>query len=128
MATIVAGIKPFFGAARAFTEVLLGGPTIEVESNPTATNSVTVLLQANPDRVGLVFVNQGANDVFISLNAGVSTTNGIRLAASGGSITMDVRGDFTIPSRTWFAITTAGTSAMYILEVNRYGYTPPGEK
>lgn len=120
--------KPYFGAARAFTEVALGGPCNEIESNPTAQTAAGVLLQGNPDRVGLVMVNLGTNDVFVSLNSGVSTSNGIRIAASGGNITMDVRDDFTIPSRTWYAIANGGTSAMYILEEVRQQYTPKAEQ
>ena len=104
------------GAARWWTEGQLGGPTRENESNPTCQNAPTKLVNNNPDRVGLIMINLGANDVYIALNNGVSTTNGIKLPANGGNVTMTVRDDFTLPGREWDGITNAATSAMYVLE------------
>lgn len=120
-------VKRGFGAARAYTEDQLGGPCNELESNPTVQTTVGILIGGNADRVGLVIVNQGANDVFISLSAGVSTSNGIRVGANGGSATLNVRDDFTLPSRTWYAIANGGTSAVYVLEEVRQQYTPGSE-
>lgn len=120
-------VKRGFGAARAYTEDQLGGPCDETESNPTVQLTAGVILQGNPDRVGLVFINLGANDVYIALNSAVSATNGIKVGASGGSATLNVRDDFTLVSRTWYGIASGGTSAIYILEEIRDQYTQPSE-
>jgi len=109
-----------FGAALEITQILLGGPVVEVESNPTITTSVGTAVEGNGDRVALVIVNQGANDVFIALNSGVSSSNGIRLTANGGSVALSVRDDFTLSSRKWYAVTAAATSAIYVLEYWRF--------
>lgn len=111
----MATVERNLGAARYFTEQQLGGPTRENESNPTAGVTQTSAVGNNGDRVGLIIVNQGANDVFIAL-AAPSATNGIRLSASGGNVSMNVRDDFTLPARQWFMIAPTGSSAVYVLE------------
>lgn len=121
-------INPFIGAARASAESLLGGPCDELESNPTIATTVGVAIDGNGDRVGLVFVNLGANPVYVSLNSGVGSTNGILLGQTGGSISMTVRDDFTLPSRRWYGISTGGNSAIYVLELIRRITTPAAEK
>ena len=113
-------------AALLFTEQELGGPCVENESNPVCGISATSLINGSGDRVGLVIVNLGSNPVYVAMNAGVSSTNGILLAANGGLITMNVRDDFTIPSRQWWGLATGGTSQLYILALERFSYTPTG--
>jgi hypothetical protein len=104
------------GAARYWVETQLGSPTREIESNPNILTSVTQIVNNNPDRVGLIIVNMGANDVFIGLTNTVSTSNGIRIVANGGNVTMTVRDDFTLPARAWIGIGSGGASLMYALE------------
>jgi len=117
---------PFVGAARAFTQLQLGGPCTEQDSQVTATNTAAIFLQGNADRVGLLMINLGANDVYLSLTSSVSTTQGIKLPQSGGNVSMNVRDDFTLPSRTFYGITNAATSAVYVLEIIRADTTIPG--
>lgn len=120
-------LAPFFGAARRYTEQVLGGPIVELESNPTQGVAAASLLLGNADRVGLLFVNLGANDVFIAVSAAVATTFGIRLTANGGNASFIVTEDFTLPTRQWFGIASGGSSDVYILEVVRQIYTPAPE-
>lgn len=119
--------KIFPGAARVYTEVALGGPCVEQESNPTIGATVATVAPNNPDRVGLTIINLGVNDLFIALNNGVSAANGIKIAASGGNIAMSVRDDFTLPAREWDGICPGGNSSIYVLEEVRQIYTPAGE-
>ena len=109
----------FFGAALAYAIQQLGGMLNEVDSNPTCQLTATKLLNGNGDRVGLIIVNAGANPVWLSFTADVSTTNGIQLAPSGGNISMNVRDDFTLPTRDWWGIATGGTSQIFIIELVR---------
>jgi hypothetical protein len=104
------------GAARYWVETQLGSPTREKESNPNIQTTPTTVVQSNPDRVGLIMVNMGANDVFIGVTNSVSTTNGIRVVANGGNVTMTVRDDFTLPAREWDGVGSGGASLMYVLE------------
>lgn len=125
---IPAKISRLLGAARAYTEQVLGGPINEIESNPTQGVAAASLLLGNADRVGLLFVNLGANDVFIAISSAVATTFGIRLTANGGNASFDVTEDFTLPTRQWFGIASGGSSAVYILEVVRQQFTPASEQ
>lgn len=116
----------FVGAARAQTERNLGGPCNEYDSYPTVLTTVSIVIQANPDRVGLVVINNSTNQVFFGLNSAVSATNGISLPASGGSMTLNVNDDFTLAARTWYGIAVGGTAAIYVLEIVRQDYYKPG--
>lgn len=113
------------GAARWFTEQMLGGPTREIPSNPTIGVAVGSIVSANPDRVGLVIVNGGAADVFVWLDNTVSLTKGIRLTANGGSVTMTVRDDFTFPAQQWNGISSGAGNAMSVLEEVSDVISPP---
>lgn len=112
--------SPAIGAALQYAELQLGGPLVENDTNPTCGTSATVLIDGSGDRVGLVIVNLGANNVYISTDSNVSTTNGILLSANGGNISMDVVRDFTFPSRRWWGIASGGTSACFVLELVRF--------
>jgi hypothetical protein len=116
-----------YGTARHATEKALGGPTRENETNPTIQTTATMLVAANPDRVGLVIINLGTNDVYMALNNGVSTSNGVKLSAGGGNVSLNVNDDFTLVAREWDAIANGGTSAVYVLEILSDIYTPAGE-
>lgn len=108
-------------AARRFTEEELGGPCTEVESNPLAVTTAGIQAAiGNGDRVGLFIMNLGTNPVFVGLNRGVSASNGILLPPSGGFVSQSVRDDFTLPSREWSAISTGGSSQLYVLEIVRF--------
>lgn len=114
------------GAARSFTESQLGGPTNEIESSPVITTTVGSAVQGNGDRIGLLIMNIGSDIVYIGLSAQVSNTNGIELAAGGGVATFNVRDDFTLPSRQWWAVAQNTSSQLYVLEEVRISLTSIG--
>jgi hypothetical protein len=105
------------GAARYFAEQWLGGPVRENETNPTVGVAVSKVVQSNPDRVGLVIVNQGAADIFVGLSNSVTTSSGVRLTANGGSMTLNVRDDFTLTAREWDGISGGVGNSVYVLEM-----------
>lgn len=114
------------GAALQYTQNVLGGPVVENDSNPTIGATVGTVIEGNGDRVGLVIINVGGNDLFIALDSGVSATNGIRLGANGGSVSMDVVNDFTMASRKWYGVAPTGNTNVFVLELARYALTPKG--
>jgi hypothetical protein len=74
-------------------------------------------------------LNNGATDVFIGLDSATSTSNGIRLSAAGGSASLNVKDDFTLPSREWLGISSAPANNVYVLEIIALGVeqqTPQG--
>lgn len=111
------------GAALELTESILGGPIQENESFVTIGTSLAVLIDGNGDRVGLVFVNQGAADVLISTRPDVSTTQGTRLSANGGSASLKVRDDFTLTGRRWYAISGGAGNVVQVIELTRFTKT-----
>lgn len=101
-----------------------GVPFRESENPVTTTvnNSSTQILENNPDRVGVVVVNTGSNDIFIKFQNDVTANDGIQLVSAGGSVSFNVLEDMTIPTRQMFAITDSGTSQIYTLAIE--GYNP----
>ena len=112
------------GAARAYTEIELGGPCNEVESNPTVSTTVSQIVGGNGDRVGLLIINMGSNQIEMGLTPSVSTTNAIPLPGGGGFFQVNVNDDFTLPTRAFFAIADAGTTTLYVLEIVRISLSP----
>jgi len=58
--------------------------------------------------------------VFIGLENTVSTTNGIRLGANGGSVSFNVTDDGMIQTRNMFAIADGAGSAVYAITLSRF--------
>jgi len=110
---------PAIGAALAYTQQLLGGPVFEQDSSVTTSANIQQLVPGNGDRVALVIINTGSNDAMIWLDSTISSTVGIRIAASGGSVTMEVTEDFTLPSRQWFCLQINGATPLAVIELVR---------
>lgn len=117
--------KPFVGAARTYTDAQLGGPTTEIETVVSVGTAATQLAKNNPDRVGLVIVNLSTNIVYCAWNSAVSSSQGILLSASGGNFALNVRDDFTLPSRELSALAGGPGSNVYVLEIVRFSYSNP---
>jgi hypothetical protein len=109
------------GAARAWAEKEYGGPLAEIESTPTVQNAATLIAGGNGDRVGLIIMNIGTQNIFVGLRASfVVLQAGILLPANAGVLAMNVRDDGTLPSREWWASSIlGGPSAVQILELVR---------
>lgn len=106
------------GATNRVAEREFGVPT-KVNKNPvTASIAVTAtqILRNNSDRLAFIIINLGANDVYINIEAAVSTTNGIKLGASGGATGFSVKDDGELLSEEFWAIGDGGVSIVLILE------------
>ena len=113
------------GAAQSFIEGELGGPTSEEESEVVTAAAFVTLCANDPEAVVLLLINLGSNAVYIGLQDDVSETKGIYLAANGGSVSMAIRDDYTLPTRQWFAVSPSGASTVYVLRLRRYALTSP---
>lgn len=82
----------------------------------------------NPNRVGLVIMNLSGNDVYISPFSGVSSTNGLKLATSGGSITLNWQYDLTFCGYGFQAVASGANSSVLVLEVFTISQAAAGEK
>jgi hypothetical protein len=119
-----------FGAALTWTQGEYGYLIQEVETFPTlglVTAPAANVVGNNGDRLALVIVNVSVNDIYVSIAPSVNIGFGIKLLASGGSLTMNVRQDLTLPSRAWFGISAGLTTAtIYVLELIGWRKLPPG--
>lgn len=114
------------GAALEFLEKEFQGPVQDDEEVVAITTSVGEAIRGDPDRLMITFVNLGANVIILSTLPNPSSTRGYYLAANGGSISMTVRDDGTLPTRQFFAIALVGASTLQISLAKRLrlGNTP----
>lgn len=104
------------GAARWYAETKLAGPTRVVQGSLLVQNTTTLIVQNKADRVGLVIVNGGAFDIFVTPDIVGAPNAGIRLSANGGNVTMNVTEDFEVCSLQWFGISAGGAVLTYFIE------------
>lgn len=95
---------------------LYGVETIE-EDTPLSSSVTTTpirILDNNPGGLQVTIINLGTDDIFIWTDPTVSSSNGILLAASGGSYEIDFTRFMRMPSREWWAVakTTSSTVAV----------------
>lgn len=79
--------------------------------------TVTKFLSYNPNRLGIVFVNTGANNVYLAPSNDSAVGRGILLTANGGSMSMNIFEDFELVNMEWFAIADGAASECYVVEV-----------
>ncbi len=96
-----------------------GGRLAESSANPIIGTDAAELVGADPERVILTVVNLSANVVYVAPSNQVSATNGIRLNANGGSMTIDAETDGVLLSASWWGIAAAANSQLYRLSMRR---------
>ena len=109
-----------YGAAAEFLRNRYAGELSEDETTVTVGTSFGEVIGSDPDRLGLLIVNLSANTVYVGINNDVSTTNGIRLGATGGSVSFNVTDDGMLLPRTWFGLATGAGSNIYVLTLKRF--------
>ena len=109
-----------YGAAAEFLRERYKGELTEDETSVTVGTAVSTVIGSNPDRLGLLILNLSANTVYVSIDNSVSATNGIRLGANGGSVSLNVTDDGMIQTRTWYGLATGAGSSVYVLDLNRF--------
>lgn len=97
----------------------LGVAFYEVENPEISSVGTTALtvFRANPNRAALLLVNLSVNNVFAAVRGTPSSTNGIRLGPSGGSLILWWEDDATLPTREWRVVADAAGSTLYSLEI-----------
>jgi hypothetical protein len=117
-----------FGAALTWTQDEYGYLIHDVESFPFLPfpGGATQIAPGNGDRLGLIIINPSVSEVFVSISSKVSNLFGILLSANGGSLTMNVRQDMTLPTREWFGIAVGAPVNLYVLEIIGWKKFPKG--
>lgn len=105
----------------ALSEFVRGRFGVDTRFNATAMATsvgatATQLWRNNPDRLELMFVNLGANTIYLFVDGTVSSTRGIFLAAGGGSVVVTAEDDGELVGFPWFGI-ASGATAIFSAEV-----------
>lgn len=111
------------GAAQSFIEGEFGGPTTESDSEITLAATATKVCDNDPERLSLTIINLGTNQCHIVFDNAPSTSRGIILVAGGGSVSMNVREDGTLPTREWWGVADSGTTNLAVIAMRRFALT-----
>jgi hypothetical protein len=79
--------------------------------------TATQILRKNPNRLAFTVINLSAAVVYIKPENTVSTASGIVLAAGGGSVNLVWDEDYDAVGMDWYAVASAGASAILTIEV-----------
>ena len=100
------------GVLSDFVEAKFGVKTVY---KPTPLNTVvavtpTPLWVNNPDRLMLVFMNLGANVVYLNTTESVADDNGFYLGPTGGSVVLKAEDDGELVGYAWYGIAAGNTN------------------
>lgn len=101
-----------------FVEQRFGKKT-QTRQNPVTASvatTVTKVLNNNPDRVHWILVNLSANDVFVTWDNSPSSTRGVKVAAGGGALVLDVEEDGELVAWEANAIASVGAADVFVVE------------
>lgn len=99
------------------------GVKTSYEINPltdSALVTATKVLAINPNRLALVFMNMGANTVYLSPSNTVAVGNGIMIQPGGGGVSFVWNEDFNNVGLDWYAIADGLASAIHVQEIVSY--------
>lgn len=108
------------GAVYEYLERVYNGVVVTREQVLSVATTRTDIVGNNPDRVELVLVNTGANSAWVfTTPAAFAQGQGIRLAASGGQMSINIIHDSVLPSLNWFGRADVAAVNIFVLEVVR---------
>jgi len=112
---------PLPGNVRDLLKARLGVPTRARVSSPVISGAPVIATPVKQDaaRVGIMFVNVGAFQVFIVPNSGgnpPSANIGIKVEPNGGSLVVTWEEDGEITAWEWLATANGGTTIMFVVE------------
>ena len=79
------------------------------------------LVENNPGRTNLTIVNLSSNSLYLSPQNAATTSSGILLTASGGSLAMNYNDDLILPTLEWHALASGSSSNVFIIEASILG-------
>lgn len=77
------------------------------------------VLNNNPERSSIVFVNPSADFITLTPTTRIASGSGIRLAPNGGFISVSIPDDAPLPAMSWYAVGDAAGLTLYTLETIR---------
>ncbi len=82
---------------------------------PTVATTVTQILRNNPDRLSYTIVNLTAFNLYCGFDREVSSTRGIFIPPSGGSLTLTAEEDGELVGYELFAISAGSPSTIFTI-------------
>lgn len=107
------------GAVAQYLADRFKGILREYEGGATIGVAAGQIVAHDPERVSLTLANHGAADVYISPTQEVGVTRGVRLAAGGGAMSVNVEEDGNLPALQWWGISAGAGNVVYALMVKR---------
>lgn len=110
---------PPLSAPVLFLRDRFGGDFEQADGTVSVATGGTQLTQNDPECVALTFVNNGTDTVWLTPNNSAAADVGLQLLP-GGSVSLTVRDDATLPTREWWGAANSSTQSVYYLKIRRY--------
>ena len=118
--------SPNLSAALQYVAKEYPGQYEEDDALVAVGTAATPVVLADPERMSVGFSNVGTTDIYMQPKSAVGLANGILLLAGGGSLTLNVRDDLTLPTLEWWAYSTAAGGAIYAVSIRRFALPAGG--
>lgn len=110
----------FTGAASEYAASLFNGNMEDVEETFTAGTTAAEIVKEDPERVSLLIINLSVNAAYLGFGPTVSSSNGIKLGANGGSFIVNAVNDLTLPTRGFWIVADGAGSGIYVQRMRRF--------
>lgn len=107
------------GAALEYLERFTGGIVVPTIADVDVGITVVPLVQGDPERITIMFINLGTGNVFVSPDSVPSSAHGILLGPNGGIFAANVFQDGILPTLAWSAVSALGTQDVFTLTSRR---------
>lgn len=111
--------KPPFPAPVLYLRDAFGGDFEEMDAGVAVGTAGVQVTPNDPEACSLTIINTGSTNIALAPNNQVSLAAGIILFP-GGSLSLQVQYDMTLPSREWWAIGSAAGGSLYYVRMRRY--------
>lgn len=111
-------------ALQQFIEDFIGGSFQVTVTTVTVTTTATKLCGNNYERMALTFIDTGGVNVSVLPANNVSTTLGVMLGASGGSLGLDAQEDLAVVGFDWWGIVGGSSTTVTVIEIIRFNASP----
>lgn len=96
-----------------------GGRVAVEERTLTVTATVGEILRNDPERLGWLLVNTGSVDLEVAWTRPATGVDSIPIQANGGSLSINVREDFVLPTHSLLGRVSAGTTTVRLTLIRR---------
>lgn len=107
------------GAVEDLIAKEFGGRVAVEESTLTVIATVGEILRNDPERLGWLLVNTGAVDLEVAWSRPATGADSIPVQAGGGSLSINVREDFVLPTHSLLGRVAAGTTTVRLTLIRR---------